>query len=560
MAMSLKKIGAIAVGGAMVATALASGVAAETTVIGGELSKDLFVKDGQPNCYVVVGANAPSTMDVVSAADIAAKIGSLCYKDTTVEDGSADLKIHAEATSDDYELTKSGNGIPKDNYTIFVAASDSDYADDINETNADAGNLTVNMLDLKGIGTDVNKIVSLGDVSTMLKIEDIDPSDWYNSDDDAGEIVAVALKNDSTDDLTIEKKEAIYLSLAYKDDESNFGNLTVLKPGMRIPFLGQEQALIKIDADNDAIYLGTPVYDGTLKEGETYDVGNGYEVKVKSVLKSTASGEYKITIDILKDGKVVKEQSDIVTNTSTMKVIYGDKVGVVVHSAWMDVSETYGYAELLIARDIKELDLGKEYMPDWKAYAVVNENSGLELKSSISDTDKDKTVGIALRYDGDSLDNLDSGDELDIADYVTFKFDDKNKNDKLYVYFSMDKSIERTVGIGEKVSALNADVTLKGIKATAVEPCALTAPIAKLDTEVSLDSADKNLVLVGGPVANKLTKELQDSGKLPVAINNTTGPVIEIVKGAANGHDVVVVAGGDREKTREAALYLIKNL
>ncbi|NPA62993.1 MAG: S-layer protein, partial [Methanococci archaeon] len=79
MAMSLKKIGALAVGGAMVATALASGVAAEVTKIGFSDYKDLkadLVKDGQPNCYVVVGANAPSTMDVVSAADIAAKIGS----------------------------------------------------------------------------------------------------------------------------------------------------------------------------------------------------------------------------------------------------------------------------------------------------------------------------------------------------------------------------------------------------------------------------------------------------------------------------------------------------
>ncbi|CAB3290118.1 S-layer protein [Methanocaldococcus lauensis] len=560
MAMSLKKIGAIAIGGAMVATALASGVAADVNVVGGDIKdiKDIVVKDGQPNCYVVVGANAPSTMDVVSAADIAAKIGSLCYKEGTVEDGSADLKIHAEANSDDYNILKSGNNIPQNNYTVFVAASDSDYSDDINETLADAGNLTVNMLNLNGLGTDVNKVVSLGDVSTMLKIEDIDPSDWYGSDDDAGELVAVALKNDSTDELTIEKKSAIYMSLAYKDDESNFTNTIPLDRGMRIPFLGQEQAVIDIDADEDTIYLGTPVYDGVLKEGDTYNVGNGYEVKVDSVLKSTKEGEYKVTIDILKDGKVVATKSDTITNSSSMDVIYGDKVGVVVHSAWMDIGEHYGYAEILIARDVKELELGKEYIPDWKIYAVVKGSNGLTLEKSINNNDN--VTGIALRYEGDKLDNLDSGDELDIADYVTFKLDDKDKNDKLYAYFSMDKSVETTLNIGETVSALNADVKLKGIKALAVEPCALTAPIAKLDTEVSLDSADKNLVLVGGPVANKLTKELQDSGKLPVPINNTSGPVIEIVKGAANGYDVVVVAGGDRDKTREAAEYLIKNL
>ncbi|WP_456418771.1 S-layer protein, partial [Methanocaldococcus infernus] len=92
MAMSLKKIGAIVVGGAMVATALASGVSAEVTVIG-EVSKDIFVKNGQPNCYVVVGANAPSTMDVVSAADVAAAIGSLCYKESTVDTGKAKICV-----------------------------------------------------------------------------------------------------------------------------------------------------------------------------------------------------------------------------------------------------------------------------------------------------------------------------------------------------------------------------------------------------------------------------------------------------------------------------------
>ncbi|AIJ05925.1 S-layer protein [Methanocaldococcus bathoardescens] len=549
MAMSLKKIGAIAVGGAMVATALASGVAAEVTVIG-DVSKDLFVKDGQPNCYVVVGADAPSTMDVVSAADIAAKIGSLCYKEGTVEDGSADIKIHAVANSDDWDILK--NEIPNGNYTVFVAASDSDYSDSFDNAGADNYGLDANALDLNT--NNVSKTVSLGDVATMLKVEDIDPSDWYNSDGDAGEIVAVAVKNDS-DSLTIDKKAAIYMTLAYTDGGETFADHVALKPGMRIPFLGQEQAVVKIDADDDVIYLGTSVYDGVLKEGETYDVGNGYEVKVKSVLKSTNQGEYKVTIDILKDGKVVAEKSDTVTSTQSMKVIYGDKVGVVVHGAWMDVGENYGYAELLICKDVKELELGKKYVGDWKVYAITNDtNDKIELKSSI---DSDTPVfGIALRYDGDKLDDLDSGDELDILDYVTFKFDDKDKTDKLYVYFSMDKSVDATLDIGQKVSALNADVTLKGIKADAVTPVALTAPIAKLDTEVSLDTADKNLVLVGGPVANKLTKALVDAGKL--TLDNDSPATIAVLPGEANGHDVVVVAGGDREKTREAALELIK--
>lgn len=180
----------------------------------------------------------------------------------------------------------------------------------------------------------------------------------------------------------------------------------------------------------------------------------------------------------------------------------------------------------------------------------------MKLEDDLNDNNVDKVVGIALRYDGDKLDDLDSGDEVDILDYVKFKLDDEDSNDKLKVYFSMDKDVDATLNIGEKVKALNAEVKLKDIKANAVEPVSLTAPIAKLDTEVSLDTADKNLVLVGGPVANKLTKELVDAGKL--ALDNNSPATIALIPDAANGHDVIVVAGGDREKTREAALELIK--
>ncbi|WP_281109937.1 S-layer protein, partial [Methanothermococcus thermolithotrophicus] len=57
--MSLKKIGAIAVGGAMVASALASGVMAATT--SGDVAgfmKNAIKEDGTPNVDIVVGSGA----------------------------------------------------------------------------------------------------------------------------------------------------------------------------------------------------------------------------------------------------------------------------------------------------------------------------------------------------------------------------------------------------------------------------------------------------------------------------------------------------------------------
>lgn len=555
MAMSLKKIGAIAVGGAMVASALASGAMAAATTSGDVAGfMDNVVKDGTPNVNIVVGSNA-AAMDVVSAADIAAKIGSMCYKTGAVEDGSADLTVHAEADSDDFDLKGDWNNnsaMPKDAYAIFVAAADGDYSEKYeNATSAPSVIIGTNVL------SDVskaNKTIDLGDVSTMMKVEDVDPSDWYDdNDNDAAEMIMLELKNDTDDGFTVYKKDILYTSMAYLDDKEYFANTTELKEGMRIPFLGKEMAVVKMDNDDDAIYLGTPIYDGVLKEGDTQDLGDGYQAKIKAILKTTRGGNdtYKVDVQILKDGTPVAEKYD----TAPLELVYKDK-GVTVHKAWENVGGDYGYAELVLSKDVKKLELDKEFVSDWKAYAVVNSSGTMKLEDSLP-VSSGNVVGVALKYDGDKLDDLDSGDTVDILNYVKFKLDDEDSNDKLKVFFSMDKDVDETLNIGEKVKALNAEVKLNDLKANAQQVVPVKSPIAKLDSEVSLDNADKNLILVGGPVVNALTKALADDGK--VSIDNSSPATLAVVEGAANGNDVLVVAGGDREKTREAALDLIQN-
>jgi len=558
MAMSLKKIGAIVVGGAMVASALASGAMAAATTSGNVAGfMDNVVKDGQPNVDIVVGSNA-AAMDVVSAADIAAKIGSMCYKEGTVEDGSAAITVHAEADSDDFDLKGDWNNgtadiaMPKDAYAIFVAAADGDYSEKYE--NATSAPSVINGTNVLGDVSKANKTIDLGDVSTMMKIEDVDPSDWYDSNDnDAAEMIMLELKNDTDDGFTVYKKDILYTSMAYLDDKEYFANTTELKEGMRIPFLGKEMVVVDMDNDDDAIYLGTPIYDGVLKEGDTQDLGDGYQAKIKAVLKTTVSGNdtYKVDVQILKDGKPVAEKYD----TAPLQLIYKDK-GVTVHKAWENVGGDYGYAELVLSKDVEKLELDKEFVSDWKAYAVINSSGKMKLEDSLP-VSNGKIVGVALKYDGDKLDDLDSGDTVDILNYIKFKLDDEDSNDKLKVFFSMDKDADETLDIGEKVKALNAEVKLNDLKANAQQVVPVKSPIAKLDSEVSLDSADKNLILVGGPVVNALTKALADDGK--VAIDNNSPATLAVVEGAANGHDVLVVAGGNREATREAALDLLQN-
>ena len=566
MAMSLKKIGAIAVGGAMVASALASGAMAATT--SGDVSafmKDA-VKDGQPNVNIVVGENA-ATSDVVSASDIAAKIGSMCYKTGTVEDGSAEIKVSADAKSDDIDLWDDDEVKNGTKAITMVTSADSDYS---KAFVADVADL---VKDGKLLKMTKNATVDLGDLSTLTEVEDIDPLDWYDDDDhNAAEFLIGTLTpenskdnfNDAKASADVDKNDLFWAAFNINDSEDSLTKSPAIKEGQLIPLLGQTKVLVKADEEDEILYLGDEAYSGVLKDGESFDVGNGYSVKINSVLKDTVAGGdtiYKVDVAILKDGTKVESMF----KTAPDSLVYKD-VGVHIEKAWTDVGEDYGYAELVITKNTQAIELGEEPIKDWEAWAVAidsdddklalskkfdNDNNG---KLSVG-VGKDDVIGIALKYVGDDEEDIDSDEKVSIAGYVDLEFD--KDDDELNIFYSMDKSMEVTLDVGQKVKVLNAEVKLNDLKASAQEVMPVTAPIAKLDSEVTLDTADKNLILVGGPVVNKLAEALQTAGK--ITIDNTSPATLAVVGDAANGNDVLVVAGGDRDATRAAALDLIKD-
>ena len=69
---------------------------------------------------------------------------------------------------------------------------------------------------------------------------------------------------------------------------------------------------------------------------------------------------------------------------------------------------------------------------------------------------------------------------------------------------------------------------------------------------------NNNLILVGGPVANRLVAGLVQRGQSKVDWYTSYGE-IEYIPNALYGRDVIIVAGADREKTREAVLKLISS-
>ncbi len=92
--------------------------------------------------------------------------------------------------------------------------------------------------------------------------------------------------------------------------------------------------------------------------------------------------------------------------------------------------------------------------------------------------------------------------------------------------------------------------------------------LVKLDIEIdSLDKQNFNLILIGGPVANQLSKELEDLG-IPPDDGSPVDWVYTSLEGDfklytdpyGTGKDALMVAGADRDATRAAAERLISKL
>jgi len=76
---------------------------------------------------------------------------------------------------------------------------------------------------------------------------------------------------------------------------------------------------------------------------------------------------------------------------------------------------------------------------------------------------------------------------------------------------------------------------------------------------IEATAKNNNIILVGGPVANNIVAGLVQRGQSKVDWYTSLGEVEYIPNGLYPGHDVIIVAGADREKTRNAVLQLIKS-
>jgi hypothetical protein len=87
--------------------------------------------------------------------------------------------------------------------------------------------------------------------------------------------------------------------------------------------------------------------------------------------------------------------------------------------------------------------------------------------------------------------------------------------------------------------------------------------LVMLDTELDFAgwkaACDYNLILIGGPVANIIVKQMVDEGVSAVAWASSPGEW-EYIVAPYDGCDVLIIAGMDRDATRAAAQSLIDQL
>jgi len=99
---------------------------------------------------------------------------------------------------------------------------------------------------------------------------------------------------------------------------------------------------------------------------------------------------------------------------------------------------------------------------------------------------------------------------------------------------------------------------------TAITPADIDETgLVMLDTELDFagwkGACDYNLILIGGPVANIIVKQLVDEGISTVDWAASPGEW-EYIEAPYDGCDILIIAGSDRDATRAAAQSLIDQL
>ncbi|WP_456395524.1 S-layer protein [Thermococcus sp.] len=599
--MKVKKIAALAVGAAMIGATLGMASAGGTLVKddSANIPKDFFVKNGEPNVKIVIGTQA-AAQDVAGAADIAVALGSLLYTEKEVTTAPlTDLSVVVKKDvshigdipvySNYYEYTGATPSAEKwedltSNYWYNGAAYSTDYSGWVTNnfpydlaTLPEQSTIKVGNKDYK---------ISWNFVIDKIKFYDDKGKEWNVSHDyppSADKVTMEIPKNA----FKIEMSYIIYNWTKTETTTDKVWGTTSTKTEWKLSDMNlTSDGYTASDTVVNGVGVGDSiqVLDKTLNIIDVGSDSKGDFVKAGDVktdwIPSNSSktfGDYQVSVvDIdmiskeilveVKNLKTGESEQQVLSDTSTNVPFLNDQVEITVKGVFTGLNILK--AKLKVTYNIQVYHDGDKisgWVVDWTGVNTTAKTvKGVILK--YPNEIKGKVLNIntpAVKYkitynvDKETKDIDDDGtNELAVdiwlsVDYAQPKYEYKDLSDVLKDY---------TVDLGKSKA------TFEGIKTLEIVPPA--SPITVLDTNVKLDEVDSNLILVGGPVVNKVTEALADALGVPKDYDGWKSEIGEgngviVYKAQCDkigGHGVVLVAGTDRDGTQVAAEALMARI
>ncbi|NJE07455.1 S-layer protein [Thermococcus sp. M39] len=592
--MKVRKIAALAVGAAMVGATM--GFASAQANLPG---KEFFVKDGAPNVKIVVGSQA-AAMDVASAADIALALGSLLYTEKEVEASGVSVLVKKDITVtpdpipvysnyySDYNASPTAEDwtqLPQDawyngaayntDYAGWKSYIGGGYAFEIEDRDSIGSDQMIDW-DIKITGikfykgdsewspssdygplpkdADVTLYVPAGALNVTLNYELYNATYKYSDTDDVWGTPITDTKYVIDDDTpatmdfdgktyTLNTTEVYEYGIGAKDTFTIFGN---------------EYYVLSVDATAKTLTYGHDhgqvwFHVGDVKEFDGYKI-KAVDISVgdtpKALFEITApDGRSDLIIISVNDGEVdISTKSDKFSEGEVVLKLDDTFVGI----------DGNLIAQLEVRTNVVTVESGKEnnLINGWTAYFTFGkdkDNNDVITRISLvnAEAKQGSTIDILGVY---KMDYVVKVQKKDIDD------DDKEELAvKAEIDFEPVKRVYDTkeLKVGDELEGWTID-QIKGGTYTEVTVMHPTEPITYLDTEIDPENIDSNLILVGGPVANAITKYLVDNGYSTVDWYNSAGD-IEYIEDY-NGYGILIVAGKDRYATREAAKQLMEYL
>ncbi|NJE03156.1 S-layer protein [Thermococcus sp. MV11] len=590
--MKVKKIAALAVGAAMVGATMGFASAQPTVP---NIPKDFFVNaDGTPNVKIVVGSTA-AAMDVASAADIAVALGSLLYTEEQVDVQGDYVKIKAEyppETIDSWTIyaynastirnqtawATKYEELPGDYWYNGAGGYDVSYSDWMSNFQ-----VTTTIADKDKIGDE--QLIDWHVTLKNIQLKSKDPSDWDGSMPPKSADLLVTPGN-----VTVFVDYVLYNYTVTEEQEvrpaypewgvpAEYENVTSWYIGDTLqgtggtlykPGVGAGETFTVFGETYYVLSVGNDTFTAGLDKGQAwYQVGQPQAIEgtdwVVTVLDISIIDQRALVT--VKNAVTGTESDQIILEKDTPVDVFGD--GAVI----LTLRDTFvGIDGHLIAAieaqvDVDTYESGRTITYDGKEWEMTINTDGTYI-TNITLTNKAELEGnpvdifgtydLWYKFEMKTLNEADVG--YDINGNGTI---DNVDRVVAYAYICLKEKegavVEKELKVGDQV--LDTEYVVSEIHATAekinIKP--VTAPITVMDYEVSMEDPGANLILVGGPVANSLTKYLVENNISKVDWYNSPGE-IEYIEDALGGYDVVIVAGATRNETRVAAEALMEYL